>query len=91
MGKWLYLAAGLLLTIGSAAAWDGVDAESGDSVEIERGNLVREGRDIEVYDYGSGEYRDVTVEDINRSGSSIEIEVYDNDSGEYRTFEMEDD
>lgn len=72
-------------------AWDGTDAETGELVEIERGNLVRQGRDIEVFDHGAGEYRDVTVESIRRYGSTVEVEVYDNDSGEYRTFEMEDD
>jgi hypothetical protein len=74
-----------------AFGWDGTDASMGGSVEIGKGNLVREGLDIEIYDYDSGGYRDVTVEDINRSGSGVEIEVYDNESGEYRTFEMEDD
>ncbi len=80
-----------LLSASPSLAWDGTDAETGGSVEIEKGNLVRSGLDIEVYDHESGEYRDVTVQDINRYGSTVEVEVYDNDSGEYRTFEMEDD
>lgn len=75
----------------NSLAWDGVDTESGNDVEIGSGNLVRPGRDIEVYDYGSGSYRDVEVQSIRRSGSSVEVEVYDNESGEYRTFEMEDE
>jgi hypothetical protein len=73
-----------------AVSWDGVDAESGAYVEIERGNLVRSGRDIEVYDYETGSYHDITVEDINRSGSSVEVEGYDNTTGEFRTFELDD-
>lgn len=72
-------------------AWDGVDSESGADIEIGTGNLVRSGRDIEVYDYGSGGYRDVEVQSIHRYGGSVEIEVYDYDSREYRTFEMEAD
>ncbi|ORE87723.1 DUF5334 family protein [Aurantimonas sp. 22II-16-19i] len=80
----------IFCTHGVALAWDGVDTNSGDSVEIDRGNLVREGLDIEVYDHSTGEYHDVTVEGINRSGSSVDVEVYDNKTGEYRTFEMED-
>ncbi|MFD9901255.1 DUF5334 family protein [Mesorhizobium sp. NPDC059025] len=52
-----------------------MDANTGNSVEIEKGNLVRTGQDIEIYDYGAGEYRDVTVEDINRYGSTVEIEA----------------
>ena len=65
-------------------------ANTGDSVEIEKGNLVRRGQDIEVYDWGSGRYRDVEVQSIRESGGSVEVEVYDYDSGQYRTFEMED-
>lgn len=70
-----------------AFAWDGVDTETGSAVEIGKGNLVRSGQTIEIYDDESGEYRDVDVESIQRSGSSVEVEVYDN--GEYRTLEME--
>jgi hypothetical protein len=90
MKRWIWcLVAALLST--PAFAWDGTDANTGGSVEIGNGNLVREGSDIEVYDYEAGDYRDVTVEDINRYGSNVELEVYDNESGEYRTFEMEAD
>lgn len=74
-----------------ALSWDGTDSDSGESIEIGRGNLVRTGKDIEIYDHGSGEYREVTVESIRRNGSTVEVEVYDYDSGEYRTLEMEDD
>ncbi|MEW9837998.1 DUF5334 family protein [Mesorhizobium marinum] len=73
-----------------AYAWDGTDLNTGGSVEVEKGNLVRTGRDIEIYDHESGEYRDVQVESMRSTGSGVEIEVYDYDSGEYRTFEMED-
>jgi len=71
-------------------AWDGVDSDTGGSVEVGKGNLVRSGRTIEVYDADAGEYRDVEVQSIRRFGGSVEVEVYDSDSGEYRTFEMED-
>lgn len=69
----------------SAFAWDGVDSSMGDSVEIEKGNLV--GPDIEVYDWGSGQHRDVAVQSIQESGGSVEVEVYDYESGGYRTFD----
>lgn len=75
----------------NAMAWDGVDSSTGDAVEIGKGNLVRRGETIEIYDSSSGSYRDVDVESIQRYGNSVEIEVYDNESGEYRTFEMEGD
>lgn len=73
-----------------ALAWDGVDTSTGEAVEIGKGNLVRSGRTIEIYDYGSGEYKDVEVESIQRSGGSVEVEVYDPNTGEYRTLEMDD-
>lgn len=76
---------------GPAHGWDGVDTSTGGSVEIGRGNLVRTGRAIEIYDYDSGQYRDVEVQSIQRSGGTVEVEVYDNESGESRVLEMEDD
>lgn len=80
----------LALTLSVPAfAWDGYDYESGSHVEIDDGNLVRQGREIEIYDYGTGEYSDVEVESIRRYGSSVEVEVYDYDTGEYRTLEMD--
>lgn len=79
-----------LIIPAAAGAWDGYDSESGSAVEIGKGNLVRPGQSIEVYDYGNGEYRDVEVQSIQRYGSTVDVEVYDYESGEYRTFEMED-
>jgi hypothetical protein len=70
-------------------AWDGYDYESGSYVEIEKGNLVREGEEIEYYDYDSGEYRTGDVENVESSGSGAEVEIYDNESGEYRIFDMD--
>jgi len=71
-------------------AWDGYDYERGAYVEIEKGNLVRPGREIEYYDYDAGEFKYGDVESIRRIGSSVEVEVLDHESGEIRTFEMED-
>lgn len=71
-------------------AWDGYDYEKGNYIEIDKGNLVRSGRDIEIYDYNDGRYKDVEVQGIERYGNSVEIEVYDYSTGEYRTFEMDD-
>lgn len=51
---------------------------------------MREGREIEVYEYGEG-YKRFDVESINQHGSSVELEVRDSETGELRTFEMEDD
>lgn len=80
----------LMLLPTPAFAWEGYDYDTGNYVEIEGGNLVRSGQEIEIYDYEDGEYKYVEVQDINRFGSTVEVEVYDYDSGEYRTLEMED-
>lgn len=73
-----------------AMAWDETNMDTGDAVEIGKGNLVRVGEEIEVYDHGTGTYRYVTVEDITGGGSTVYVEVYDNDTGEYLLLEMED-
>ncbi len=69
--------------------WSGYDSDSGVPVEIEQGNLVRSGQDIEIYDYDAGEYRDVEVQSVNGNGSGAEVEVYDYDSGEYHNLDMD--
>jgi len=79
-----------VLLSGPVISWDGIDSETGAQVDIEQGNLVRSGRDIEVFDYDTGEYHDITVDDINRRGGSVEVNGYDNTTGEYRSFEFDD-
>lgn len=71
-------------------AWNGYDSEAGSDIEIESGNLVRQGETIDFYDHESGDYKSADVEAITQFGSTVEVEVYDYDSGEYRTFEMDD-
>lgn len=85
----LTLFVALLITASNAIAWQGYDYDKGTYVEIEKGNLVRPGRDIEVYDYQRG-YVDVEVESIRRVGRTVEVEVRDRNTGETRTLEMED-
>lgn len=80
----------LLLFPLPSLAWDGYDYEEGNYIEIEEGNLVREGEEIEIYDYSDGEYKYVEVEEVDSYGGTTEVEVYDYETGEYRTFEMED-
>lgn len=57
----------------------------------DHGQLVRQGRDIEIFDYSKGEYVDVEVQSIRRVGSKVEVEVTDNETGEDRTLEMDAD
>lgn len=84
----LTAAAFSILTSSASNAWEGTDSE-GNTVEIESGELVRPGLDIDVYHSERG-YGTYSVENINRYGSTVELEVYNNDTGEYETFEMED-
>lgn len=86
----LWCAAVLALTAIPASAWDGYDYETGSFVEIEKGNLVRQGRDIEFYDWEAGEHRTAEVQSIRRFGNSVEVEVMDYETGELRTFDMDD-
>lgn len=70
-------------------AWDGYDYQKGQFIEIEKGNLVRSGREIEVFDYSEG-YKTYEVESINsRAFGGAEIEVRDPGTGETRTFDMD--
>ena len=73
----------------SAHAWDGYDYDKGSYIEIDKGNLVRSGKEIEIYDYNTGSYKDVEVQSIHRNGSTVEIEVKESETGEERTFEMD--
>lgn len=79
-----------ILVAAACFAWDGFDWEKGGYVEIEKNNLVRSGKDIEIYDYNDGKYKDVEVLSINRMyGGKVELEVYDYEDGKERTLEMD--
>ncbi len=73
-----------------ANAWDGTDTNTGASVEIDRGQLVRSGETIEVYDSNAGEYKSYDVDAINRTGRTVDIEATDTNTGESTTLEMDD-
>ena len=59
-------------------------------MEIDRGQLVRSGRTIEVYDSTEG-YKEYDVDSIRRSGRALEIEATDSATGENTTLEMDGD
>lgn len=71
-------------------AWEGYDTITGNTIEIESGNLVREGETIQIFDYGTGQYKDVEVSDINRYGNNVEVETFDWETGTTSTYEMSD-
>lgn len=80
----LAIAASILMTL---TAWSGTDSGSGSSVEIESGQTVRPGREIEYSKDGVSQTMD--VDSIRRSGRSVEIEGTDS-SGNSVTLEMDD-
>ena len=92
MKKITLLALHFALASTSAFAWSGYDYENNTYVDIDKGNLVRSGSDIEIYDHREGEYRNVRVESIRSSGSRrVEVEVTDQQTGDIRTLEMDRD
>ncbi|WP_461655131.1 DUF5334 family protein [Methylorubrum aminovorans] len=78
----------LVLLAWPAAAWDGSDGSSGNSVEIEKGQTVRRGREVEFYDHGTGSYRTIDVDSVHRRGRGVEIEGTDSD-GNSVTLDMD--
>lgn len=72
-------------------AWDGYNYENGHNIEIEKNNLVRRNNDIEIYDWNTNQYYDVTIENIQENTNGVEIEVYNWDTNQYETYEMEDE
>ena len=84
--KTLLTLATTLLVSTTTPAWDGYDYNTHAYIEIGSGNLVRSGNDIEIYDYGTGEYKYVEVQGFDYFG---DLEVYDYNTGEYRTFDMD--
>lgn len=78
------------ITLTRALAWDGTNTTTGSSIEIERGQLGRPARTIEVYDSERG-YKEYDVDSIRRYGRSVEIEATDTETGESTTPEMEGD
>jgi hypothetical protein len=90
MPKALVAAFALLATRSLATAWDGTNAGTGSSVEIDSGQLVRSGETIEVYDSSEGS-KTYDVDSINRSGGTVEIEATDTATGETTTLEMDSD
>ena len=85
MKRILFILLMLLLVSPICFSWDGYDYEDGEYVEIGEGNLVRSGTEIEVYHYGSGEYRYEEVESV----SSDTVETYDYETGEYNSYDMD--
>ena len=84
VGIWIVLLAVVFMAC-NVYAWSGYDYDKGEYIDIESGNLVRSGQEIEVYHWDSGDY---TYEDVE-SVSSGTVETYDWNTGEYKTYDMD--
>ena len=84
----LLLALIILVPI-SASAWDGRLRGSGEYVEIDSGNMVREGETIEYYNRDTVETREAEVESVTDGVGVTVVELTDKESGETRVLEME--
>lgn len=72
-----------------ALAWSGFDYENSTFVDIDKGSLVRRGKEIDIYDYSRG-YIPVEIEHIHDRGYSVELEVREVDTGKTRTLDMDE-
>ena len=70
-------------------SWDGYDHDHATSIEIGKGNLVREGLTIEFYDWNDDRYHIAKVLSQESSASGTELIVQDLYNNETRTFLME--
>jgi len=85
MNRLLGVIALTLLCSSFLFSWDGYDYDIGEYVQIEKGNLVRKYKDIEVYHYGDGSYHNEEVQGF----CGHELETYDYDTCEYHYYEMD--
>lgn len=70
-------------------SWDGYDHDHATSIEIGKGNLVREGLTIEFYDWSDDKYHVAKILSQESASSGTELIIKDLENGEIRTFLME--
>ncbi len=77
-----------LLALKPAFAWTGYDYDNKTQIEIEEGNLVREGLVIQFYDSKLDNYRTVKVLFMESIAGGTRLQVKDLDTKEERTLIM---
>jgi hypothetical protein len=77
------------LNIGNSFAWTGYDYFNGSEIEINSGNLVREGETIKFYDWDSEEDRNAEVRSVDYLFNSTRLEIYDYIEQKVRIFDMD--
>lgn len=88
MLKNIFAACAMFFFIVPVYSWSGYDWETSSYVDIEKGNTVRRGREVEVYDWGEGEYKTYEVERVRSLGHQTEVELYDWNTGDTRILDM---
>ncbi|MDX2082499.1 MAG: DUF5334 family protein [Rickettsiales bacterium] len=58
-------------------AWDGIDVKKNSTIQIESGNLVREGSTIEFFDSADGDYHTGRVIMMNEVSHATELKIED--------------
>lgn len=67
----------LLFVSNSCLAWDGIDPKKNSIIQIESGNLVREGEIIDFYDSSDGNYHTGKVLIMNSVSHGTELTIED--------------
>jgi hypothetical protein len=71
-------------------AWTGYDYNNKTEIEIEAGNLVREGLLIQFYDSKDNNYHSAKIIFMNEIAGGTEIKLKDLDANQERVFLMHD-
>ncbi len=72
-----------------AIAWSGYDYDEKTTIEIEPGNLVREGLLIQFYDYKLDKYHTGKITFVDSVSNGMQIQLEDLESKKDRTFIMQ--
>lgn len=79
----------LLLTNQNSFAWSGYDFENKIDIDIESGNLVREGLTFQFYDSKTDNYHNAKVLFLEEGIGGQNLQVFDYETKQTRTFIME--
>ena len=83
----IYFSCSLIL---DCYSWSGYDYDNKVEIEIEEGNLVKEGLVIEFYDSNSDDYHNAKILFIESDSGNSMIRLHDLDLDKKRIFIMQD-
>lgn len=73
----------------NAYAWAGYEESTNIAIDIPSGSLVRIGREINIYDFGTNSYHTVEINFMEDIFSGTRLEVIDLETNKKRIFYME--